>query len=390
MKNSRRPSRRSEIRRFIALEIMSQAQAMEADGRRVFHLEVGQPAGGAAAAGRRALTAVLDQPLGYTTALGLPALRRRIAEWSADRYGVDISPDRVIVTTGSSAAFHLSFLALFDAGARLGLGDPSYPSYRAIAAAHDIEPVRIETKAELGWTPTPEQIAVAGPLDGLLIASPANPTGQVLDRDRLAALIAAARSQGAAFISDEIYHGLDYDRRAVSALEIDPDAVVINSFSKFHRMTGWRLGWMIAPDWLAPAIERLQQNLYICPPHAAQVMGLGAFEDEPRMREVAEGYRGARDLLVDGLAAAGFRSVIRPEGAFYVYAEIGESLRPGEDSLAWSKALLAETGVAIAPGLDFDPVRGGATARASFCAEREDIAAAMDRLTAWAAARRAG
>ncbi|MBX2855256.1 MAG: aminotransferase class I/II-fold pyridoxal phosphate-dependent enzyme, partial [Rhodobacteraceae bacterium] len=283
------------------MDVMSLAEREAArraeNGDAVVRMEVGQPAGPAPNTSRDAVRAALDSPLGYTPALGLQALRERIARHYLETYGVEIDPARVIVTSGSSAGFQLAFLALFDAGDRLAMADPGYPSYRNIAQALDLIPTRLEAFRDSGFQPTPELWAKAqsahGRLAGLLTASPANPTGAMLDRPALIGLIEAVAADGGAFISDEIYHGLHYGAPAVSALQIaEPlgvETIVINSFSKYYAMTGWRIGWMIAPERLARTIERLAQNLFICPPHISQVAALAAFDgvEELEQRRLA-------------------------------------------------------------------------------------------------------
>jgi aspartate/methionine/tyrosine aminotransferase len=262
-------SRRSDVDPFIVMDVMEAARAAEAAGRHIIHMEVGQPGTPAPAGALAALsTAMRQDALGYTVALGLPALRARIARLYEEWYGVDLDPARVIVTAGSSGAFLLAFTALFDAGDRVALGDPGYPSYRQILKALSLTPVGIPARPENRLQPAPDDLP--HDIAGLIVASPANPTGTMLDRPALAALIEAAQARGAAFISDEIYHGIEYDRKAVSALQITDDVYVINSFSKYFSMTGWRIGWMVVPEAHVRTVERLAQNMFICPPHASR------------------------------------------------------------------------------------------------------------------------
>lgn len=371
--------------------------AAEEDARRrasgdfVVHMEVGQPGAPAPKAAREALRAALDDPLGYTVALGLPALRARIARLYQEWYGVELDPARVIVTTGSSAGFQLAFIALFDAGARLAMADPGYPSYRNIAQALDIEPVRLEATRETHFQPTPDLLRAAGAVDGLLVASPANPTGAILDRSALTALIDATTQIGAAFISDEIYHGLHYDARAVSALEISEaigaETIVINSFSKYFCMTGWRIGWMIVPERLVRPLERLAQNLFICPPHASQVAALAALDARDELEAHRAVYADNRAILLEALPKLGFVDIAPCDGAFYVYANVSPLLEAtgAADSSALSRRLLLEAGLAATPGIDFDPLRGPQTIRFSFARGRDEIRVGVERLTAWAA-----
>ncbi len=373
-----RNSRRSAIDPFIVMDVMEQARAAEASGRHIIHMEVGQP-GTAAPEGARAALArqMRDDPMGYTVALGLPGLRARIAELYAQWYGLTLDPARVIVTAGSSGAFLLAFTALFDTGERVGIGAPGYPSYRQILRSQGLVPVDIETTAENRFQPLPAELE-GRDLQGLMVASPANPTGTMLGRDDLAALIKATQAQGAAFISDEIYHGIEYERKAVSALEISDDVYVINSFSKYFSMTGWRVGWMVVPPAHVRVIERLMQNMFICAPHASQVAALAAMECEAELQANLAVYRHNRALMLEGLPKAGFDRIAPPDGAFYVYADVSDLT---DDSLAFAREILDEAGVAVTPGLDFDPVRGGKTLRFSYARATADIEEGLVRLT---------
>lgn len=374
-----RTSTRGDVDPFIVMDVMEAARAEEARGRSVIHMEVGQPGTPAPAAARAALAAAMEAgPLGYTVALGLPELRARIAALYRDRHGIDLDPGRVVVTAGSSAAFILAFTSLFDAGDRVAIAEPGYPSYRNILRALDIVPVGVQTRMEDRFQPVPHELPEA--LAGLLVASPANPTGSMLGREPLAALIGAARARGIAFVSDEIYHGIQYGAPAVSALEIDDQAYVINSFSKHFSMTGWRVGWMVAPEAHVRRIERLAQNLFICPPHASQVAALAALDAGDELEANLAVYRANRALLLDGLPAAGFGRIAPPDGAFYVYADVSD--RTG-DSVAYARRILTEAGVAVTPGLDFDPRRGRTTLRFSYAGATADIAEGLRRLAAW-------
>jgi aspartate/methionine/tyrosine aminotransferase len=376
-----RSSRRSEVDPFIVMDVMEAASAAEAAGRHVIHMEVGQPGTPAPVGARAALTAAMrEDALGYTVALGLPALRARIARLYREWYGVDLDPARVIVTAGSSGAFLLAFTALFDAGDRVALGDPGYPSYRQILRALSLTPVGIPARPETRLQPAPEDLPEG--IAGLIVASPANPTGTMLDRPALAALIEAAQSRGAAFISDEIYHGIEYDRKAVSALQITDDVYVINSFSKYFSMTGWRVGWMVVPERHVRTVERLAQNMFICPPHASQVAALAAMDCHEELTANLAVYAENRRLMLDGLPKAGFARIAPPDGAFYVYADVSDLT---EDSLAFAKRILDEAGVAVTPGLDFDPLRGRQTLRFSYARATGDIREGLDRLARFTA-----
>jgi len=377
-------SRRSAVDPFIVMDVMEAARAAEAEGRHIIHMEVGQPATGAPALARARLAQEMEQgPLGYTVALGLPDLRKGIAELYKDWYGIDLDPARVIVTSGSSGAFVLAFTALFDAGAKVGLGEPGYPSYRQILSALDLEPVGIQSKLENRLQPVPSDLPNG--LDGLIVASPGNPSGTMLDRSAMAALIETCADTGVSFISDEIYHGIQYDGRAVSALEVSDDVYVINSFSKYFSMTGWRVGWMVVPEDHVRVIERLAQNLFICPPHAAQIAALGALQSREECDAHTQVYAENRRLMLDGLPKAGFDKIAPPDGAFYIYADVSELT---EDSRAFCAEILQQAGVAVTPGLDFDKQRGAQTLRFSYARSTADIVEGLARLNAFMTSRR--
>ncbi len=361
------------------MDAMEAAHRLEAQGRDIVHMEVGQPGTPAPRAAMARLEAAMraGDALGYTVALGLPELRRGIAALYRRRHGLDLDPGRVVVTAGSSGAFVLAFIALFDAGARVALADPGYPAYRNILGALDLEAVRIETGLQTRFQPTPAHLGSAGRIDGLLVASPANPTGTMLDRAALGALADWCADAGAAFISDEIYHGLSYEARAVSALEVTDDVVVINSFAKYFSMTGWRVGWMVVPEGLVRTIENLAQNLFICPPHASQVAALGALEAEDELEGLKRVYAANRARLLEALPGLGFTDIAPADGAFYIYADC---TRLSNDSRELCRRMLQEGGVAATPGLDFDPVRGHRTVRFSFARGEAEIAEGVGRL----------
>jgi len=372
-----RNSTRGEVDPFIVMDVMEAARAAEAEGRHIIHMEVGQPGTAAPAAARAALAQAMEAgPLGYTVALGLPELRARIAQLYGQWYGITLDPARVVVTPGSSGAFILAFSALFDAGQRVGIGAPGYPSYRQILKALDLQPVMLEAKAEYRLQPVPADLEGQA-LDGLLVASPANPSGTRLDKTALAALIHATQAQGAAFISDEIYHGIEYEAKAVSALEISDDVYVINSFSKYFSMTGWRIGWMVVPPDHVRLIERLAQNLFICPPHASQVAALAAMDAHEELQRNMNVYRENRKLMLEGLPKAGFDRIAPPDGAFYVYADVSHLT---QDSRQFCAEILEKAGVAVTPGLDFDAQRGHATLRFSYARSTADIREGLARL----------
>lgn len=379
-------SRRSAVDPFIVMDVMEAARTAEAEGRDIIHMEVGQPSTSAPARALEAASrAMREGPMGYTVALGLPELREGIAELYRRRHGISLDPRRVVVTAGSSGAFTLAFLATLEAGERMALGDPSYPSYRNILKALGVETLRLETGEADRWQPTAAALTAPGTPDwgALLVASPANPTGAMLDRARLADLAAACRSRGAWLISDEIYHGLTYGAPAISALEVDDEAIVINSFSKYWSMTGWRIGWMVVPERMIRPIERLAQNLFICPPHVSQVAALAALGAEEECEANRLRFERNREILLDALPRAGFDRLAPPDGAFYLYADVAEFT---DDSRIFCARMLSEAGVAATPGVDFDPVRGDNTVRFSFARSESEIIEGARRLAAWAGA----
>lgn len=379
-----RISRRGQVDPFIVMDVLARARALEDAGRSIIHMEVGQPGTPAPTGARQALARAMEAgPLGYTVALGLPELRAGIAALYARWYGIDLNPDRVVVTAGSSAAFLLSFTTLFDAGDRVALGEPGYPSYRQILRALSLVPVGLPASAANRLQPVPADLDGVM-AQGLIVASPGNPSGTMLDRDRLAGLIHAARDRGLSFISDEIYHGLHYGNRAVSALEIADDVHVINSFSKYFSMTGWRIGWMVVPEHHIRTVERLAQNMFICPPHASQVAALAALDCVDELEANRATYAENRRLMLEGLPKAGFTRIAPPDGAFYIYADVSDLT---EDSLTFAAEILDGAGVAVTPGLDFDPVRGRKTLRFSYARATADIAEGLARLQAFMAAR---
>lgn len=382
-----RNSRRGAVDPFIVMDVMEAARQAEANGRSIVHMELGQPGTPAPAAARAALTRDMESdPLGYTVALGLPELRARIAKLYDEWYGIDLDPGRVVVTPGSSGGFILAFTALFDAGDRMALGAPGYPSYRQILKALDVTTVEVQCSAENRYQPTPDDLAGID-YEGLLVASPANPSGTMLEKPELAALIADAQARGAAFLSDEIYHGIEYEKGAVSALEISDDVVVINSFSKYFSMTGWRIGWLVVPEDMVRQFERLAQNLFICPTHAAQVAALAALDAQDELEENLAVYARNRQLMLDGLPRIGFDRIAPPDGAFYVYADVSHLTN---DSRAFAREILDHAGVAVTPGLDFDPVRGGGTLRFAYAQSTDEIKEGLARLGAFMAARGKG
>ncbi|MEM9969786.1 MAG: aminotransferase class I/II-fold pyridoxal phosphate-dependent enzyme [Pseudomonadota bacterium] len=376
-------SKRSDVDPFIVMDVMEAAARAEASGQHIIHMEVGQPGTPAPEGARTALAQAMQSgALGYTVALGLPELRSRIARHYGDKYDVDLDPSRVVVTAGSSGAFLLAFTALFDAGDRVALGAPGYPSYRQILSALSLQPVDIETRAEARYQPEPGDLP--DDIAGLIVASPANPSGTMLDEAALGALYAAAGERGAAFVSDEIYHGIEYERPAVTALSMGEDVYVINSFSKYFSMTGWRIGWMVVPPDHVRTVERLTQNMFICAPHASQVAALAAMECEDELQANLRVYAENRAMMLDGLPKAGFTKIAPPDGAFYIYADVSDLT---DDSRALAADILEHAGVAVTPGLDFDKARGATTLRFSYARSRSDIRQGLSRLQTYMAAR---
>jgi len=382
-------AKRAGIPPFLVMEVMRAANARVAAGEAVYHLEVGQPSTPAPAAVIAAARAALDaDPLDYTEALGIPELRAAIAGHYRAKYDLDLAPERVVVTTGSSGAFVLAFLAAFDPGDRVVLALPGYPGYRHIVTALGLVPLSLETGPATRFQPTPELLdRIAGSIDGLIVASPSNPAGTMLTPAALAALAGYCSDRGIRLISDEIYHGITFGRRAATVAALSDDAVVVNSFSKYFSMTGWRLGWMIAPPDLARAIECLAQNLFISPPTLAQRAAVAAFDCRAELDANVARYARNRALLLRELPKAGFDDLAPADGAFYIYADVS---RLTDDATAFCRRMLAETGVAATPGIDFDPGRGDRFVRFSFAGASEDMAEAARRLRAWRGGRGTG
>lgn len=378
------PSTRSGVPPFMVMDVMAAAARLEAQGRTIVHMEVGQPAAGAPATAIAAVGSALGNgPHGYTATLGIPALRQRIAQAYAQWQGIAIDPDRIVVTTGSSAAFMLAFLALFEAGDRVAVPVPGYPPYRHILSALGCEPVLIETSAATRWAVTGEMLLAqhgARPLRGVVIGSPGNPTGTMMTAAALGELIRAAEDAGIAVISDEIYHGLDYAFRAQSAVALSDRAIVVNSFSKYFCMTGWRIGWMVVPPSLLRTVECLQQNLAISVPTLSQIAAQAAFNGRAELEEIKHGYEENRRILLDGLPEAGLDSFLPVDGAFYLYADTS---RFSDDSFEFAKRMLEEAGVAATPGVDFDPIHGRNFLRLCYAGSREDMREAVKRIGAW-------
>src|SRR6202049_5088032 len=379
-------SGRSDVPPFMVMDVMAAAARIEAAGGHVIHMEVGQPDAPAPKAAIAAAHAALAKGrIDYTSALGMPSLRERIARHYRDSYGCAVDAERIVVTTGSSGAFILAFLALFEPGDRVAGTVPGYPPYRHILTALGCEPVPIETSSENRHALTGEALLAAhrkNPLKGVLVGSPANPTGTMMSRDALTSLIAAAQGAGIRFISDEIYHGLDYAFSAVTAAELSVDALVINSFSKYFCMTGWRVGWMVVPEPLVRPIGRLQQNLSISVPTLSQIAAEAAFEGRLEMEEVKRGYLENRGILIAGLPQAGLTKFLPADGGFYLYADVSEFT---SDSFRFASEMLEKAHVAATPGIDFDLGHGDQFIHFSYARSADEMREAVTRIARWLA-----
>ena len=385
MSNGLKLSARREIPPFIVMEVMKWAAERAAEGRDVLHMEVGQPSTGAPSGVIDAAHQALDRDvLGYTLALGIEPLRQAIAGHYRDFYGVSVPQQRIAVTTGSSGAFLLTFLASFDPGDKVAILRPGYPCYRHILTLLGIEAVDVPVGPATRFQPTADLLDAAGgaELDGLLLASPANPTGSMLTLPELEVLLDYCRQRGIRYFSDEIYHGISYGAQATSALQIAPDTVVINSFSKYFSMTGWRLGWTVLPEEMVEAVERLSQNLFISAPSLSQHAAVAAFQCHDELGRNVKRYAANRELLLEELPKAGFDRLAPADGAFYIYADVR---RMTNDSGVFCRQMLNETGVAATPGHDFDAIDGGAFMRFSFAGSTDDMAEAAHRLQRWLA-----
>jgi aspartate/methionine/tyrosine aminotransferase len=378
------PSARSDVPPFMVMDVMAAAARIEAAGGRVIHMEVGQPAAAPPASAVAAARAALASGrLRYTESLGIATLRARNARHYQETYGVAVDPARVVVTTGSSAGFILAFLALFEPGDRVAVALPGYPPYRHILSALGCEAVGIETTQATRWAITPEMLMAAhrkSPLKGVLVASPANPTGTMMPAQELGALVAAAESEGIRFISDEIYHGLDYAFPAETAARLSDNCVIINSFSKYFCMTGWRIGWMVAPEALVRPLDRLHGNLAVSVPTLSQIAAEAAFDGRSEMEAVKHGYEENRRILLDGLPKAGLDKTLPVDGAFYLYTDVS---RFSDDSFEFARRMLAQTHVAATPGIDFDPLKGRHFIRFCYAGAAAEMHEAVERLANW-------
>ncbi|MGT2462558.1 aminotransferase class I/II-fold pyridoxal phosphate-dependent enzyme [Sinomonas atrocyanea] len=391
-------SSRSQVPPFAVMDILARVDALRSQGRDVVSLCAGEPSGGApsAVSAKAAQIHASGRALTYTPALGTAELRAAIAEHYRRWYGLAVGPAQVAVTTGSSGAFLLSFLAAFEAGDRVALARPGYPAYRNILAALGCEVVELDAGPDSRFQPTPEMLDAAaserGPLAGLVLASPANPTGTMVDRAELTALTDWCAENGVRLVSDEIYHGITYpgagtasdahSPRGVCAWELDRESIVISSFSKYWGMTGWRLGWMLVPEELVGAVDALAGNVALCPPAPSQLAAVEAFSPESYGEADAwvAGYARTRQTLLDALPALGWGPAAPADGAFYLYAELGDQLGRFGDSREYARALLEAEAVALVPGTDFDAVHGSRAVRLSFAAGQAAVETAIERI----------
>ncbi|WP_420436499.1 pyridoxal phosphate-dependent aminotransferase [Candidatus Poriferisodalis sp.] len=379
-------SERADIAPFFVMEMMRAAAQRESAGGEVVHMEVGQPSTPAPAGARAAAKAAIDgDVLGYTSAVGIEPLRQRLAQHYADWYGHDTDADRIVVTQGASGAFTLAFLACFEAGDRVAVTSPGYPCYRNTLEALDIEVIEIAVTPETGFRLTAEGVECAGSLDGLVVASPANPTGTMLMADELGRLARWCHDSGVRLVSDEIYHGITYGTQAATAAAHSPSAVVVNSFSKYFSMTGWRLGWLLLPPDLVSPVERLAQNATIAAATVSQYAAVGAFDSIGELEANVARYTANRRILLDGLPSAGIDRIAPPDGAFYIYANVDHLT---DDSAELAAKWLAELGIATTPGIDFDPAEGHRYIRFSFAGSNDDMNQTVERLAGWSDQRR--
>ena len=379
-------SSRSGLSSFMVMDVMAKAAVLEEQNNHIVHLEVGQPSTGAPAAASQAIVNALNNPAthGYTLPLGIDPLRDGIARHYKRWYDLDVSADNVIVTVGSSLGFAMAFLTCFEHGDRIAITNPGYSAYRNLMTSVGIEAVSIPAGANEGWMPRIQDLEALDPLpDGLIMASPSNPTGVVMRDAQMKELAEWCHENGVRLISDEIYHGITFDVDVVTALKYSPSAIVVNSFSKYFSMTGHRVGWMIVPDDLIDPIERLAQNLVISVPTISQIAAAEAITNEACLAELdshVERYRVNRDILLNELPEAFLGQVAPPEGAFYIYADTS---RISNDSLQLADRLLTEAHVATTAGLDFDPEGGHLALRLSFAGSTEDMREGAKRISDW-------
>ena len=368
----------------IAEELAGKARALEEAGRDIIYMQVGQPSTGAPAGVVEAVTRASEQsPMGYSGAAGLPELQQRISRQYLELYNAEVEPERIIITFGASGAILLAIIGCFDVGQRVALPQPFYYGYRHAIETLGVECVLFETSMENDLQPTIADLeAIEGPIDGLIVASPGNPTGSMLAPEKIREMAEYCERRGIRFISDEIYHGITYDDQVkqATACSYSPEAIVVNSFSKYYAMAGWRLGWMVVPDYLIGPISDLAHNLYLCPPAPAQIGALHAIDCRPELDRHVERYRDNRDILLNGLPRLGFDRFTTPHGAFYLYCHV-QHLH--EDSLEFCVDMMNKAGVLAAPGSDFCPMSGQHYVRFSYAGATEKVQEAVHRLAQW-------
>ena len=381
-----RPSHRG-AHPSIAEELAEKARALQQGGKDIVYLQVGQPSTGAPAGVMEAVDrANRSSPMGYSGAAGMPELQQRLSQQYHDLYGVDIAPERILITFGASGAMLLAIIGCFDLGQRVALPQPFYYGYRHAIDTLGVECVLFDTSIENNFQPTVEDLeAIDGPIDGLIVASPGNPTGSMLRPDQLKALSEYCERKGIRFISDEIYHGIVFDDETPQATgcSFSPETIVVNSFSKYYSMAGWRLGWMVVPDYLVKPIAGLAHNLYLCPPAPAQIGALHAIDCRDELDQHVNRYRKNRQIMLDGLLDQGFDRFVAPHGAFYLYCHV-EHLHA--DSVQFCVDMLEGAGVLAAPGSDFCPNHGRHYVRFSYAGETEQVEEAVHRIRRWRSA----
>ena len=384
MTHQARVSKRSAVDAFLVMDMLRQANELAAVGKDIVHMAAGQPGTGAPTNVIEAAKAALDnEMLGYTESLGMPVLREKIAAYYHQKYGITLSPERVVVTTGSSGSFILAFLAAFEAGDKVALPTPGYPAYRNILNALGVETPAIETTTANRWVPGVQDLdnlVNEGPLHGLLVASPNNPTGTMIKPAALKELVEKCNQLGLWMISDEIYHGLNYEMEAACALQFSDEPIVINSFSKYFCMTGWRIGWMVVPERLVRPVEKLAQSLFISAPTLSQIAAVAAFDATEELESRKQIYAANRALLLKELPLIGLDEFLPVDGAFYLYADVRKFTN---DSFSFAQKMLNEIGVAVTPGADFDHTRGNQYIRLSFAGSTASVEQAVERIGNW-------
>ncbi|MAM78884.1 MAG: 1-aminocyclopropane-1-carboxylate deaminase [Alphaproteobacteria bacterium] len=375
-------SKRSQVSPFIVMDIMREANELEAKGKSIIHMEVGQPSTSAPRqALRTAEKVLLQERLGYTEALGDIDLRKKISQFYIARYNLEIDFNRIIVTTGASGGLQLAFLSLFDAGDRVALTEPCYPGYRNMLSSMNIEIEKLSIGPEYDFRLNVEVLEkMSNRIDGLIMSSPGNPTGSMTKAEQLKLIVSWCQENQVKLISDEIYHGIEYEEPAITAVNLDNASIVINSFSKYFSMTGWRLGWMVVPENMIRTIERLAQNLFISPPTISQLAALGSLDSLEELNQTVARYKKNRELMISRLPEFGLSKFAPIDGAFYAYVDVSSL---ADNSEIFCREMLREIGVAITPGIDFDRENGMRYVRFCFSGLTEEINEAMNRLSNW-------